>query len=122
MYRAVLEGLAFETKHNMLNLEQSGYRPEFFAATGGGAKSALLMQIKADVLNCSINIPQSADSGIVGLAMICAVAMGEYNNYREAAGRCIQIKKTFFPHTDYGVRCNNYITINRTIKQLYDIL
>ncbi|MDR2476699.1 MAG: hypothetical protein LBD18_02805 [Treponema sp.] len=122
MYCAVLEGLAFETKYNMLNLEQSGYTPEFFAATGGGAKSALLMQIKADVLDCAINIPQSADSGIVGLAMICAVAMGEYHNYREAAERFIKIKKTFNPQTDCRMRCNRYIQINRTIKKLYDVI
>ena len=122
MYRALLEGLAFETKYNMLSLERSGYRPEFFAATGGGAKSALLMQIKADVLDCPLHVPRNADSGIIGLAMICAVSMGEYKTYHEAARQFINIEKTFIPQTDYGKRCAAYIAANRAVKRLYDEL
>jgi xylulokinase len=119
MYRAVLEGLAFESKCNMLLLEQTGYKPALFVATGGGAKSPLFMQIKADILGCNIAVPKHADSGIIGLAMICAVAMGEYKNYAEAAERFAGIQESYTPHTGLEKRLGTYIEINKKIKELY---
>jgi xylulokinase len=119
MYRALLEGLAFESKSNIDVLAAAGYRPRRFVAAGGGAKSPLFMQIKADVLGGAIEIPVSTDSGIVGLAMICSVALGEYRNYAEAAGRFIQTKERYLSKTDYRERAETYARINKTIKALY---
>jgi xylulokinase len=119
MYRALLEGLAFESKNNIDVLATTGYKPQRFVATGGGAKSPLFMQIKADVLGCDIEIPASTDSGIMGLAMICSVAMGEYGNYAEAAGCLIQTKNRYIAKTDYHKRLETYSKINKTIKGLY---
>jgi xylulokinase len=119
MYRALLEGLAFESKSNIEVLAATGYRPQRFVATGGGAKSPLFMQIKADVLGSAIEIPVSTDSGIMGLAMICSVAMGEYRNYAEAAGCFIQNKDRYIPKTDCHKRAETYSKINKTIKTLY---
>jgi xylulokinase len=119
MYRSVLEGLAFESKCNMLLLEQTGYKPVLFVATGGGAKSPLFMQIKSDILGCKIDIPENTDSGITGLAMICSVAMGEYKNYAHAAERFIRIKESYTPHTGLEKRLKTYIEINKKIKELY---
>jgi xylulokinase len=120
MYRAVLEGLAFESKYNMLTLEQTGYKPLSVTAAGGGAKSALLMQIKADALKLGIRVPASADSGLTGLAMICAVAMGEYSDYSGAAGHFVKIRDEYTPRFDYGGRFEKYVKINKTIRALYD--
>jgi xylulokinase len=119
MYRALLEGLAFESKSNMEALTETGYRPQRFVATGGGANSPLFMQIKADILGSVVEIPVSTDSGIMGLAMICSVALGEYNNYAEAAGCFIQTKDRYAPQTDYRKRAETYAKINKTIKALY---
>jgi xylulokinase len=119
MYRALLEGLAFESKSNIEVLAATGYRPRRFVATGGGAKSPLFMQIKADVLGSAIETPASTDSGIIGLAMICSVAMGEYSNYAEAAGCFVQNKERYMPKNDYHKRAETYSEINKTIKALY---
>jgi xylulokinase len=119
MYRALLEGLAFESKSNIDVLAATGYRPRCFIATGGGAKSPLFMQIKADILGCTIEIPVSIDSGIMGLAMICSVAMGEYRSYAEAIGYFIQNKDKYIPKIDYNKKIETYSKINKTIKALY---
>jgi xylulokinase len=122
MYRAVLEGLAFESKYNLMTLEETGFRPLRFVATGGGSKSALYMQIKSDVLECTIDIPMHSDSGIMGLAMIGAVAMGEFETYTLAAENIIKIRKRFIPRPNYRKRLDNYIRINKNIKELYHSL
>ncbi|GHT79516.1 xylulokinase [Spirochaetia bacterium] len=122
MYRAVLEGLSFESKCNLLILEQTGYKPVRLVATGGGAKSSLFMQIKSDILGCKIDIPKNTDSGIIGLAMICAVAMGEYTNYAQAAERFIRIKESYTPHTGFEKRLETYTKINKAIKELYNTI
>jgi xylulokinase len=119
MYRALLEGLAFESKNNIEILVATGYRPQRFVATGGGAKSSLFMQIKADVLGVTIEIPVATDSGIIGLAMICSVVMGEYSNYADAAGGFIQNEVSYISKTDYRKRSETYSRINKTIKALY---
>jgi ribulose kinase len=77
------------------------------------------MQIKADVLGSAIEIPASTDSGVIGLAMICSVALGEHSNYAEAAGCFIQSKGRYIAKTDYRKRAETYCKINKAIKTLY---
>jgi sugar (pentulose or hexulose) kinase len=77
------------------------------------------MQIKSDILGCKVDIPENADSGIIGLAMICAVTMGECKNYAQAAERFVRIKESYTPHTGLEKRLETYIEINKKIKELY---
>ena len=51
LYRACMEGVVYEMKLNVDALEGSGARFTSMHATGGGAHSAVWMQMKADMLN-----------------------------------------------------------------------
>jgi xylulokinase len=66
MYRAVLEGLSFETRSNMRLFDEANMEVRRVVASGGGAKSGLFMQIKADVLERSVSILDCSDSGVMG--------------------------------------------------------
>ncbi|NIQ06359.1 MAG: hypothetical protein GWO20_11745, partial [Candidatus Korarchaeota archaeon] len=46
--RALLEGVAFEMRLNLEILENSGYKINELRSVGGGAKSAIWTQLKAD--------------------------------------------------------------------------
>ena len=48
-YRALMEGVTYEMKYNLECLEKAGIKVEGLRAVGGGAKSDLWMQIKADI-------------------------------------------------------------------------
>ena len=54
MYRAVLEGLHFESRSNLSLLKEMGIFVDKLVATGGMARSPLSMQMKADIIERKI--------------------------------------------------------------------
>lgn len=68
--RGLLEGVAMEMKLNVAILGESGVEIERLTATGGGARSRALIQLKADVLNCPITTVAVTEAGCLGVAML----------------------------------------------------
>ena len=62
LYRACMEGVAYEMRINYEALSGSGIHFKKLHATGGGARSKLWMQMKADVLNLPITALKTADA------------------------------------------------------------
>lgn len=122
MYRALLEGLCFESRKCFDILRASGLYIKGITATGGCSNSALFMQMKSDILQCPIQILSNKDSGIMGLAMICAVSSGDYKNYEEAAEVFVKISGGFFPQKDYSKKYEKYCLIHRIAKEMYRYL
>jgi xylulokinase len=77
MYRAVLEGLAYEEKLNLALLEQAtGHHIDHLVAMGGAAQSELLTQLIADVLEQPIRIAAEPETTALGAAILVAAAVG----------------------------------------------
>ena len=72
--RALLEGVALEMRLNVDILEHAGLEIREFRAIGGGAKSAALTQLKADVLNRPITTLAVTEAGCLGAAMLACAA------------------------------------------------
>ena len=70
LVRALLEGVAFEMRLNLDILNESGIRIDELRAIGGGAKSPVWTQLKADVLNKPISTLQITEAGCLGVAML----------------------------------------------------
>lgn len=123
LYRAVLEGISFETRFCLEIMKMSNLPVERMIAAGGCSKSDLLMQLKADVLGCNVSVLKNTDAGISALAMICAVADGVYSNYEEAVEQFIDIAREHCArhdmHTIYDEKYRKYMLIRETMKQLY---
>jgi L-ribulokinase len=78
MYRALMEGTAFGLRWIVDTLKDAGVPVRRFVASGGmPAKSPLLMQIYADVLNEKIAIAESDQSVALGAAILGCLAAGE---------------------------------------------
>ncbi len=119
MYRALLEGICFESKLCFDRLLETGFPIDRIVATGGCSKSALLMQMKADILGRPVGILEDANAGISALAMICAVSEGAYGTYGEAAGVFARIRKEYAPQRDYSEKYRRYVEIYEAAKKLY---
>lgn len=119
MYRAVLEGLAFETRTRLEQMAKTGVEPRTVAAAGGGARSRKFMQLKADVVRRPVGILESDEAGIVGLGMICAVATGAYPDHAAAASRFVAIRETLSPETDYAAQYRRYLVVRDHLRALY---
>ncbi|CAN5595024.1 hypothetical protein BH10PLA1_BH10PLA1_19940 [soil metagenome] len=77
MYRAMLEATAFGVKWICDTLEAGGVPVRRFVASGGlPAKSPLLMQIYADVLDNKIALAESDQSVALGAAILGCLAAG----------------------------------------------
>ncbi|HYS34650.1 MAG TPA: FGGY family carbohydrate kinase [Pseudonocardiaceae bacterium] len=76
MYRAVLEGLAYEEKLTIELMEQAtGRRIDRIVAMGGSSRSAMFTQLLADVLERPIDISAEPETSALGAAILVAAAV-----------------------------------------------
>ena len=117
IYRACMEGVAYEMRLNYEALGDSGIHFSKLNATGGGAKSRVWMQMKADVLNLPITALKTADAGTVGSAMLTGVAIGLFDGLKEAAHVMVQETETYYPRPEMH---EEYTKIYERYKGLYN--
>jgi xylulokinase len=83
--RAVLEGVALSARHVWQALEQSaGHQPEIITCGGGGFRSSLWTQIRADVLNRPMARLQINEPGLLGAALLAANGAGFFSSLDQA--------------------------------------
>jgi xylulokinase len=70
IYRAILEGVTFEMRYNQERLAENGVTFQRLLACGGGARSKVWLQIKADILGCDIIPAQTEETGAMGSAIL----------------------------------------------------
>ena len=116
IYRACMEGVAYEMRLNYDALADSGIHFTKIHATGGGAKSRVWMQMKADILNLPITALKTSDAGTVGSAMLTGVAVGVFRDLEEAAGMMVRQRETFLPDPERHAR---YMRIYERYRKVY---
>jgi xylulokinase len=122
LYKAVLEGICYEIKYNETLLDKCGLALHSITAAGGGAQADRLMQIKADIMNRRIDVLQNWEIGTVGLALICAKAMGDIEDLGAAAKGIARISRSYEPDAaraeHYASKLKEYRSIYTSIKSL----
>ena len=117
IYRACMEGVVYEMQLNVEALQGSGIHFEKLKATGGGARSKLWMQMKADVLNLPITALNTVDAGTVGSAMLTGIAVGLFTDLKDAAAHMVQEMETYYPRAGMHEK---YMSIYERYKALYN--
>ena len=84
MVRAILEGAAFGLRHNLEAAAAAGFRARTLACVGGGARSPVWNQIKADVTGMPIRLPVAATGAPLGDALAAGVGTGVYASFADA--------------------------------------
>ena len=97
VFRAIYEGTACGTRHILEDASAHGLRVERIFLGGGGAKSALWLQIHADILKMPVNLSRESEACALGSAMAAAVAAGVYLDFDEAADVMVAIEKVIEP-------------------------
>ena len=116
IYRACMEGVAYEMRLNYEALAGSGIRFTRLHATGGGAHSRLWMQMKADVLGLPITALETVDAGTVGCAMLTGLAVGLFDNLEQAAAQMVHKTETYQPRPEMTRR---YDAVYQRYKGVY---
>jgi xylulokinase len=84
MTRALAEGVIFSLRGSLEILGELGAPVEQVRATGGGARSALWIELQADVYGVPIHRTTADEGPAYGTALLAGVAAGIYNNVEEA--------------------------------------
>ena len=96
--RAVLEGVAYSVRLLFGALEaSSGCKVTRLHHAGGGARSDVWCQIRADILDCAIERKVGLDSGVIGAAMLAGVGTGVFATIGEAAASLVRGDRIFEP-------------------------
>lgn len=85
IYRAGLEYMAHRLKAGLEVLQQVGqFNAESIICVGGGSKNGLWNQIRADVLNCPIDVVDMSETTVLGAAMFTLTGAGVFENIEQA--------------------------------------
>ncbi len=114
MARAVLEGVAYSVRLLLGALEaSSGVKATRLRHAGGGARSDLWCQIRADILNCEIERMATLDSGVVGAAILAGAGAGLFDSLGEGAERLVKRDRIFAPNAARRARYDDGLRVIR---------
>jgi xylulokinase len=122
--RGLLEGVAFEMRLNLEILDRSGIHIEELRAIGGGAKSPIWTQLKADILNKPITTVVVTEAACFAAAMLACSAVTE-EPITSLVEKWVQTGEVIEPIPEnakrYTERFKAYTELYRTFKKLPSI-
>ncbi len=125
MNRAVLEGCAYGLRQLIGMVEDvTGEKLTSFSSIGGGAKSKVWAQIKADITGCNITVLDMNDMAPVGAALLAGVGAGVFRDACEASAKvkktvCMEIRHSDENRKVYENRYQVYTNLYPKLKELY---
>jgi xylulokinase len=118
MARAVLEGCAYALRDIVDRFAALGLGDGEIRVVGGGARSQLWLQIKADVTRRPVRQVHGDHATCAGAAMLAAVAAGHFGDLEEASGQYVRLADEPIGPRDQAVAV--YADAYRAYRALYD--
>lgn len=110
--KGLLEGAAFYLKACVDSLPEMGLQISEYRAVGGGSKSAIWIQLNADIFGAPFVRPKITEAGALGAAIIAGVGSGVFSSYQEGVQAMVQLDQVFTPdplrHRAYQERFASY--------------
>jgi len=121
--RAVMEGVGFDLKMSLDEIEKmySGAIEEM-SAIGGGARSPLWCQIKADIYRKKVFTLTESEGGIIGAALLAFSAVSGIT-VSQLADNWLKVKQVFIPDEsrfeEYENQYKNFRIFHDIFQQAY---
>ncbi len=113
--KAILEGLTFELRINMDLLRQGGVLINELRAIGGGARSPLWLQLKADILGVPVVVPAVTEAACLGAALLAGIGAGVYSDAGQAVAQVLHFMHTYQPHSERAARYEQLYELYRAV-------
>jgi xylulokinase len=97
LIKAMLDGVTFEMRLNLEWLEDAGIGINELRAIGGGAKSWIWLQLKANIFDMPVSSLNVSEAACLGAAILAGAGAGVYPSAQEAANRIVKVVHTFEP-------------------------
>ena len=96
-FRALLEGSAYAVRDILTQMQMAGMELNELRVMGGGAKSRLWNQIKADVTGLQVTVPEILETTALGAAFLALVGIGAFASLSEASEHLVKIRERIDP-------------------------
>lgn len=116
--KAIVESLSYELKLNLETMKQTGISIDTLRCVGGGARSPVGLQNKADILGIPVSTLKVREAACLGAAILAGTAIGFYNNVLESE-HIVRLEQTYFPD---DIMHRKYMEIYTNYAALYDIM
>ncbi len=113
--RAIMESVSYMLRENIEIFEQMGIEVQQIRSMGGGSKSRIWSQIKADALGRKIICMRDSECASIGAAILGALGAGMYPNL-ESIGSPNLLDESFLPNE---LNKMTYDTGYRKYRRLY---
>jgi xylulokinase len=117
--KAILEGLTFELRVNLELLRDAGVEINVLHAVGGGARSPLWLQLKADICGVPLHVPAVTEAACLGAALLAGAGAGVYRDLPEAVAQTVHLTRQVDPNPE---RAAAYETRYALYRELYPAL
>ncbi len=116
--KAALEGVTYEMRLNLEILESLGVPVQRIIAVGGGAKSGVWLQLKADIFGREV-VVVPGEASCRGAAICAGVGSGAYQSFEEATAAAIRPGLVYEPrpriHSRYSELFEKYKDLARRL-------
>lgn len=113
--KALLEGLTFELRNNLDLLRRAGVTINELHAVGGGARSPLWLQLKADICHIPLRVPQVTEAACLGAALLAGVAAGIYPDVAAAVTQTVHVQRQIEPKAASAAAYDNKYQLYRQV-------
>lgn len=97
LYRGILENICYEMKQNLLLWKERGIECSRVTAVGGGTKSDLWLQYKADIYEMPVCVAGCEEASALGAAIASAVGAGDFDTWEQAVSAMVSCQTVYYP-------------------------
>lgn len=123
--RAIMESIGFIIKRNIDTLKKIGISVCEIRSLGGGSKSSLWNQIKADITGKLLITMKSEEAACLGAAILAGKAVGMFKTIGDACKKMVDIKDKYRPdeknYDIYLKAYKNYKKLFNDLTELFEI-
>ena len=118
LYRAIVEGIAYELRDGLENIERKArLKIEEIRVSGGGSNSAAICQITADIFGIPVVRVENSEAASVGTAIAVGIADGTFSSLEEATKKMVKVRDRFEVNEENHKRYD-YL-FNKVYKRLF---
>lgn len=118
--RAIMAGVTFDLKRVLNLVEEEGFVVNEIYHSGGGARSRLWSQIKADIYQKPVKTFANNEGALLGAAILAATGVGLFSSEQEGADSCLKFAESFEPNLAlkdiYEEQFNRFVRIHDVLQ------
>ena len=121
-YRSILEGIAYEYYHYLRILKEllEGVKIKEIRGIGGGSKSLIWNQIKADILGVPYILLNREEYAALALVVLGGYAVGAFKDYVKTIDEWVKPIKRIEPRSEVHERYKKYVGFYEKVLERID--